>query len=502
VVNHGEVSGGSVGIDVSGGFYGTFAGTVSISAGAVVQGTGTTSYGIRVGGGTVYNAGIVTAGSIGLNVATAVPTTVTNVNQITGTSGYGIRIGGGATVDNSGYVFGGKIGVGFLGGSAPSTFTNTGTLSGATGFSVDDTTNTTLIDAGAIIGSGGTAVMFGAGNDLLSLAPGASFGGGTVDGGSGANTLELGAGADTLAGLGTTVLNFGSIVFDTGADWDLVGAPVGFGGVISGFAVGDTIDLAGLHETVTNYAAGTLTLGGDAAVTLQLPGAFTKDSFLANSDHNNGTAITVACFAAGTRIATPSGEQPIQTLRPGDAVCSAFGGSVKVRWIGLRRLDCRRHPDPARVWPVRIAAGAFAPGMPVRDLWLSPDHCVLVDDVLVPIRTLVNGRSIVQERWPEVSYYHVECPVHDVILAEGLPAESYLDTGNRADFEGGGPALTLHPDFARDAWLAGACAAQITHGPIHARVRVRLDRRAAQCAKRNRFSSASAPLEMEKLITK
>jgi hypothetical protein len=31
-------------------------------------------------------------------------------------------------------------------------------------------------------------------------------------------------------------------------------------------------------------------------------------------------------------------------------------------------------------------------------------------------------------------YVHVELDRHDILLAEGLPAESYLDTGNRAAF--------------------------------------------------------------------
>ncbi len=74
---------------------------------------------------------------------------------------------------------------------------------------------------------------------------------------------------------------------------------------------------------------------------------------------------------------------------------------------------------------------------------LSPDHAVFVDDVLVPVRHLINGSTIVQEPVAEVTYYHVELATHDVILAEGLPCESYLDTGNRAVFVNGG-AETLH----------------------------------------------------------
>ena len=51
----------------------------------------------------------------------------------------------------------------------------------------------------------------------------------------------------------------------------------------------------------------------------------------------------------------------------------------------------------------------------------SPDHAVFIDGVLIPVRYLINGRTIVQEPADEVTYYHVELPRHDVIFAEGLP---------------------------------------------------------------------------------
>ena len=37
----------------------------------------------------------------------------------------------------------------------------------------------------------------------------------------------------------------------------------------------------------------------------------------------------------------------------------------------------------------------------------------------MPIRHLINGAHFVQEPVAEVTYYHVELPAHDVILAEG-----------------------------------------------------------------------------------
>ncbi len=72
--------------------------------------------------------------------------------------------------------------------------------------------------------------------------------------------------------------------------------------------------------------------------------------------------------------------------------------------------------------------------MPFADLWLSPEHCIVLDGVMIPVKELVNGRSIRHAPRATVTYWHVELTAHDVMLAEGLPAESYLDTGNRAAF--------------------------------------------------------------------
>ena len=83
----------------------------------------------------------------------------------------------------------------------------------------------------------------------------------------------------------------------------------------------------------------------------------------------------------------------------------------------------------------------------MRDLYLSPDHAVFVNDVLVPVKLLINGTSIAQVKRDRVTYFHVELPEHAVILAEGLTVESYLDIGDRADFDGDRNDPTL-PDFA------------------------------------------------------
>ncbi len=137
-----------------------------------------------------------------------------------------------------------------------------------------------------------------------------------------------------------------------------------------------------------------------------------------------------ACYRAGTRIATAYGETPVEALRAGDLVRTHAGALRPVAWVGWRRVDCRRHPRPELVWPIRIAAGAFGARLPARDLFVSPDHAIFIaaDGVLIPARYLVNGATITAMPVAWVEYHHVELATHDILLAEGLPAESYLDT--------------------------------------------------------------------------
>ena len=172
------------------------------------------------------------------------------------------------------------------------------------------------------------------------------------------------------------------------------------------------------------------------------------------------------CFAAGTRIATAQGDVAVEHLRVGDAVRTVLGAAAApIIWIGRREVDCARHPHPRRVWPVRVAAGAFGPRRPGKELFLSPDHAVYVNEVLIPIKHLINGTSIAQVPADHVTYYHLELPQHDVLLAEGLPTESFLhlrDGANYADR----PGPTRHyPDFSARMWEAFGCARLIVTGP-------------------------------------
>jgi hypothetical protein len=227
-----------------------------------------------------------------------------------------------------------------------------------------------------------------------------------------------------------------------------------------------TIIATGTADIDGQWNTGTVDLGnGVYTVTMQefLP----ADTAFATplTPISSALVLNVTCFAAGTRIATERGEVAVEALREGDRVQLVVGSACEVVWIGQRTVDCSRHPRPKQVWPVRIAAGAFGSGQPYRDLLLSPDHAVYVGEVLIPVKYLINGSSIVQVPVDEVTYYHVELPQHAVLLADGLPVESYLDTGDRSHFANGGGPIALHPDFASRIWEASACAPLMVAGP-------------------------------------
>jgi hypothetical protein len=140
----------------------------------------------------------------------------------------------------------------------------------------------------------------------------------------------------------------------------------------------------------------------------------------------------------GTLVATPSGERAVETLRAGDLVLTAEGDAKPVRWLG-RQTVSTRFADPLRVLPVRIVAGALGEGLPRRDLLVSPDHALLVDGGLAQAGALVNGTTVRREAAgavPEVfTYWHVELADHSLVLAEGVPAETFVDNVARLAFD-------------------------------------------------------------------
>ncbi len=191
------------------------------------------------------------------------------------------------------------------------------------------------------------------------------------------------------------------------------------------------------------------------------------------------------CFAAGTRILTDRGEVPVESLRAGGmAATLGLGGApfAPVLFVGERRIRLAGHRHAAELAPIRIRAGALGWNTPQRDLLVSSDHCLFLSGALVPARLLVNGSTITVERGrAEVAYHHIELPRHDVVLAEGAPAESWLDCGNRAWFANA-PGALLRVEAPLAAHATGAtvpCAPMLQAGPALAAIRDRIALRTA-----------------------
>ncbi len=419
-------------------------GSITNMAGARIAGKTFSAMYILNGPGTIVNAGTVSAGSVA---------------AFEDHGGSVTNLAGGTLLGSGGVLF----------KNAPGTLTNAGTIIG------NDT------NANPLWRSAVTFRYVSTSNRLI-VDPGAVFDG-NIRGGDG--IVELAPGSGTISGFGTSITNFSSLQFDQGANWNVVGQ-IGSTGLstiaISGFDNGDTIDVINFVAQSATFASNTLTLtsAGGAQETLQMLGNFAADAFQVSGDGSGGTDVTATCYAAGTQILTPRGEVAVEYLHEGDLVHTISGRSRPILWIGRRRVEFHRHPNRRRILPVRIAAHAFGRDQPKRDLLLSPDHAVFVDGVLIPIRHLVNGGSITQIQRHSITYYHIELFSHDVLIANGLPAESYLEAGARDAFAGTAAVTRLYPDFASPRhdyavlWELYGYAPLVIAGPELERVRRRL----------------------------
>lgn len=241
------------------------------------------------------------------------------------------------------------------------------------------------------------------------------------------------------------------------------------------FVFGDKATLSsGSGATVTGTATevyGSLSVRIDLTASFSISGSASgtivekfyfgvKYSVTYTSGHGGSQC---ACFASGTRLLTSKGPVKVESLALGDLVVTASGAHRPIKWIGHRTLDLAAQPDQKAVQPVRVEAGAFETNKPQRDLWLSPAHAVAVGGHLCQIERLINGTTITQVPLDTVTYWHIELDSHDIVFAEGLEAETYLDTGNRTDFVEGGVFLELHPTF-RAKKLSDTCLPIVATG--------------------------------------
>jgi len=498
VVNHGSIGGGTIGIDLQRGGTVTNDGTI-----------GGASYAVRIEGapGAVENSGTI-GGSTVFGVYLSDGGSITNaVGSLIDSSGYGVEIKNATgTIVNAGTILSSNSGVGEIAGG---TFTNeaSGTIRALGGFGVvllgtgsvvnhgsiygggygefihqggtatNDGTiighrkgiflvNATLENAGTITGITDASVFFnGPGTNRLIVDAGAVFNG-IVDAATiASNTLELtsGAATGTISSFGTQYVGFQNITIDSGAAWTITGTKAGLGApTIHGFNAHDKLDITNLvfnaHDTVSfdsvSDVLSILAANGTTVLdTLHMAGDFTGHVFNLADDGHGGTFVEedgAACYLRGTRIRTPGGDRPVEDLRIGELISIHGGEALPLKWIGRRAYRDWLAIGNADVQPILFKAGSLADRVPARDLYVSPEHAMFLDGMLVPARHLVNGTSIVTcEGTDDIEYFHLEFDRHAVIVAEGAAAESFVDDDSRMLFHNADEYRRLYPGEPR-----------------------------------------------------
>ena len=205
---------------------------------------------------------------------------------------------------------------------------------------------------------------------------------------------------------------------------------------INGIAVspGGSVTLT-TGQVVTLNADGTLTiLADDDEESVNF--TYTIHSTSGDSDVGYITLHTVPCFVAGTMIATPGGERPVESLAPGDLVCTLDEGPQPLRWIGRRTV-----PASGDQAPIAISAGAFGDH---GRLVVSPLHRILLrhglaemlfgaGEVLVAARDLVNDLTVRPMPGGWVDYVHILFDRHQIVTSNGMATESFLPGPQTAD---------------------------------------------------------------------
>lgn len=146
----------------------------------------------------------------------------------------------------------------------------------------------------------------------------------------------------------------------------------------------------------------------------------------------------VICFMAGTLIETPGGPRSVETLEVGELVTCGDGTSKPLTQVVSRHFTKDQLQKNEKLRPVRVTAGALGLGLPKRDLVVSRQHKLLVksqiaERMLGTAETLVAANKLtilpgvfVDDAAERADYYHLGFEEHEIVFAEGAPAESLL----------------------------------------------------------------------------
>ncbi|WP_252354115.1 Hint domain-containing protein [Acetobacter sp. P5B1] len=391
----------------------------------------------------------------GATVTSAYVSGAAAVQQVNGgTASNTILVSGGQDVRSGGQVYNTSA----TGSAANITLTGAGAESynGQVADGARIVVNSGSVASGSVVSSGGT----------LTVKQGGTLAGTTL--------LESGGKATIVPNAGGTIVmdgstNTGLVISGLGAsDVTVTTVISSFDGQSSGNS--DGIELAGIKASDisdVSYATDgdhvTLTLQNGHTVTMNIVGV-TKSGYSLVQGPNNDVLFEV-CFLAGSMISTPSGDVAVEDIRLGDQVTTwdwqrQREVAQSVVWTGKKHMQVRTHcADAEAGYPVRVLKDAITDGVPYKDLLITPEHCLFFENKFIPVRMLVNGRSIFYDRSiTSYDYFHIETENHAVIRADGMLTESYLDTGNRSTFRQDGTVVRLGQPDKSKSWVADAAA--------------------------------------------
>jgi hypothetical protein len=365
-----------------------------------------------------------------------------------------VYVGGTATAIDADLALGSSLTIDVYGGSAQAA---SGVLVGALS---DATVN---LDDGGSFGNGSALISILNGTTINFQANGGNFiantGGATVD----LSSLTINGFDNAKDSISFTDLSDLSpvksyTIMDSGTSQ-----------VITSYDTNGT-EIASVTVSGLNFPTGTYQVAGSGPMTVSEDGSTLKMTAEASA----------ACFLAGTRIRTKRGDVPVERLQAGDMVLTLFCGFRPVKAMQSRRYAPARATRPEKILPIRIMQGALGQNVPERDLYVSPDHAIYFDGVLIPAQLLVNGESIIQTSPAgTLVYFHIELDPHQVIFAEGAAAESYLDIGIPGYFRERN-VFSLFPAAAPKTW-EDACAPLLLTGPELKRIQDVIKERAREC---------------------
>lgn len=317
----------------------------------------------------------------------------------------------------------------------------------------DVTVSDVFFDAGGIVGSNLEAddsLIGGEGDDVIYGEEGDD----TIEGGSGTDTLYGGDDADTFS---------------------IASAEDGSGDTIYGGSGGDDMDVLdiagerGVDYRITNLVTDSDGNGYDGTV-----------EFLNDEGEVTGTLefenIEAPCFTPGTMILTPMGEIAVENLREGDLIVTRDNGLQAVRWSGSRALNAADLAARPQLRPVMIRQGALGQNQPERDMMVSPNHRMLLvseqaellfeeREVLVAAKHLTHLEGVEVVNVEDVTYVHIMCEQHEVVLADGAWTESFQPgdySMQGIDQEQREEIYALFPELREEEGLAAYTAARLS----------------------------------------